>query len=309
MSSFSNYFLFIKLSFAAAISGTAGCLGSAPQQFHGDVKISPDGTVLAVIEYERRGARLKIKTLNTTASVWKTVSIPTSTGSFNFSPFDQKILITYKNGASGILARIDLDDGHKFTELYRSELGLAFPNEISPGRYLVQAVARVSPNGYPIHQWKVITLPQDVVNIGEEFGPPYSNVSIQKNGGFFIVTDAAGVDKIRLFSLPNGVAPDIKKYVLQETVNLTCDRSVETCVQLNRYLDGNGYFFKLTRISDSEKCEIQGLPRWIRSISITPDGKHVLILASINSQTKPFIELLSFTSSGCKNFIKITQEF
>lgn len=309
MSSFSNYSLFIKLSLAIAISGTAACFGSAPQQFHGDAKISPDGTVLAVIEYERTGAQLKTKTLSKTTSIWKTVSIPTSTGSFNFSPFGQQILITYKSGVGGILAKIDLENGHKLTELYRSELGLAFPNEISPGKYLIQAVVRASPNGYQIHRWKVITPPHDVVNIGEEFGPPYSNVSIHKNSGFFIVTDATGVDKIRLFSLPNGVAPDIKKYVLQETVNLVCDRSVETCVQLNRYLDESGYFFKLTRISDSEKCEIQGLPRWIRSISITPDGKHVLILASINSQAKPFIELLSLTSSGCKNLVKITQEF
>lgn len=292
-----------------AVVNVAGCSGSQPQQFNGDAKVSSDGSLIAVMERGKAGVELKVKKLNSNLSDWQKIPIPATSGSFNFSQLGKNILITYLDGQSGILAKVDLGNANKLTELYRSELSLAFPSEISSEKYLIQAVTRVTPNGYPMHRWKVITVQQSVADVGEEFGPPYSNVSLVRDSGFFIVTDADGIEKTRQFALPNGVTPNIKKYVAPETVDLTCDRSLENCIQVNRYLDESGYFFKLVRISNSEKCEMQGFPRWNQRVSITPDGKHALVVASRNSQTRPVLELVTFVNNVCTNFIKTSEEF
>ena len=256
------------------------------------------------------GVELRVKSTTSTAKEWKKIPIPSTTGSFNFSQTGQNILITYRDGKSGVLAKIVLNEANKLTEIYRSELGLAFPSEISPENYLVQAVTRITPNGYPIHKWKNVTPTRAVVNVGEEFGSPYSNVNLVGESGFFIVTDdLKGTDRVRTFALPKGSAPNIGKYLASETINLSCDRTLSNCIQVNRYLDERGYFFKLKRLFNSEECELQGFPRWSYRVSMTTDGKHALVISSENTQTRPAFSLLSFTGNGCTNFIKTTQEF
>ncbi len=306
----SIYYYFLKFLLASAfVINIAGCLGSPKQQSFGSAKLSPDGSVLAVMEFDKEGAQLKIKNVNQLHDDWQKIKIPISAGSFNFSQSGRSILITHREEKHGILSKIELDGDYKITELYHSELGLAFPNEISSDQYLIQAVTRITKNGYSMHQWRVVASHNSVTNIGEEFGPPYSNVSLVKNSGFFIVTDADGTEKIRLFSLPNGSLPDIDKYISQETHNLVCDLEVLNCIKKDRYSDKDGYYFRVFRISKNEQCELKGFPRWIRSISISPNGKHALIVASTDYKTKPVLETLSLSISDCANFTKITLEY
>lgn len=267
-----------------------------------DAKISPDGSTLALLTFETGIAALKIKKSGT--SDWTKLSVPSGINSYGFMDSENSLLITYRQGEQSMLAKLSLDDGQKLTELYRSGGGLSFPKEISFGKYLVQAVARTTPDGYPIHHWLMIKSEGIPIKVGEEFGPPYSNVSLVNESGFFIVTDAAGDKKIRLFEFPNGEKPDVKRYVKPDTTSLVCDRVVGTCLQLNRYLDKDGYFFKVMRVSGSESCEVNDLPRWVGNISITSDGKNALIVGAQSSQGRPMLVLLGLGSGICANLSK-----
>ena len=291
-----------------ALTNLSGCFDNQTKRPNVDAKISPDGSWLVAAEYGKTGTELKIKKLNPSSSTWQKISVPEKTGSFNFSSSTNDLLITYTLGEGRIFAKLHSDEGYVATDIYRSELGLAFPYEVSSDKYLIQAVTRVTPNGYPIHRWKLVTSHKVLAEIGDEFGPPYDSVNLVGDSGFFIVTDIDKPNNVRAFALPNGVTPDIKKYVVPETIGLKCDRAMKNCLQENRYLDNAGYYSRIFRIVDNEKCELLGFPRSIRRISMTPDGKYAAIVGAKDTKTKLAVDVVSFIGGACTSFIKFTEE-
>jgi len=300
----------ILISLFVVLFSLAGCDYSPARGFTGEVRLSADGATIGVMEWDKTGAKLKIKKVSPAESEWRAVPLPPGTGSFNFSHDSQSVLVTYLIGESGVLAKFTLADVTKLVEIFRSDLGLAFPTEISPENYLVQAVNRITPNGYPIHKWKNIAPHRTVVNVSDEFGPPYSGTNLVRNTGFFIVTeDATATDRVRSYALPNGSAPDVAQYLAAETTRLNCDRTLTNCLQLNRFTEAHRFFFKLVRLYRSEKCELPGFPRWNEQVTMTPSGNHALVVSSKDPQTRPVINVLTFSGSTCTDFVKTTMEF